>query len=377
MMRFLAAAAILIPALLFCLSCDDDTVVSDQPETYAFTDYIWIDTASFLTVKATGGANTEPYLDGDYIIGEPFIDQNGNGVYDNGVDIFIMCACDSNQDLNRNGRHDGPDDPYTTGTPYDDLNADGTYSAPNGTYEVGEPFYDYDGDSTRDANSLQTMLHNVVKAGVVESAATATVFQFYYRDSLFAFVSDSGRKYVWPQRSAFYWNPDTDYYRRYSDLAFTFNAAGLEWTREGMVRLLVAERGPIVPGAARVPVAWLDASVGIYDTVTMVRSVEVLPAPPEVGGTAGEVLEIRFDTPLFDDSAVAPYTAEAYFEFYFSADYGFGGVEYNSADFTGIHLRHIEARHDSLPLPMIRLRPGPRAAAAESPVDEHAERRVY
>ena len=375
-MRFLAAAAILIPALLFCPSCDDGTVVSDRPETRAFADYIWIDTASFLTVKATGGANTEPYLDGDYIIGEPFIDQNGNGIYDSGIDIFIMCACDSNQDLNHNGRHDGPNDPYTAGTPYDDLNADGTYSAPNRTYEVGEPFYDYDGDSTRDANSLATMLHNVVKAEIVESIATVMVFQFYYRDSLFAFVSDSGRKYVWPQRSAFYWNPDTDYYRRYANLAFTFTEAGLEWTREGTVRLLVAERGQIVPGAARVPVVWLDASAGTYDTVTMVRSVEILPAPPEVGGTAGEVLEIRFDRPLFDDSAVAPYTAEAYFEFYFSADYGFVGVEYNSADFTGVHLRHIEARHDSLPLSMIRLHPGPRAAA-ESPVDIQAPRRVY
>ncbi len=79
----------------------------------------------------------EPYTDGDIIIGEPFIDVNLNGVFDDSVDVFSGAW-----DLNHNGQYDGPDDPWSAGVPYRDMNNNGRYDAPNRNYDYGEPFVD-------------------------------------------------------------------------------------------------------------------------------------------------------------------------------------------------------------------------------------------
>lgn len=85
----------------------------------------------------------EPYVDGDRVLGEPFTDVNLNGVYDPGIDIFIMAVDASvNQDLNRNSKYDGPKDPWLPGTPFKDLNGNGIYDPPNSIYDAGEPFTD-------------------------------------------------------------------------------------------------------------------------------------------------------------------------------------------------------------------------------------------
>ena len=90
-----------------------------------------------------GKRTEEPYIDGDSVIGEPFRDVNSNGVYDAGIDIFTKCAvCPENMDLNHNGTYDGPDDPWTPGTPYVDRNGNGLYDPPNFKYDPGEPFTD-------------------------------------------------------------------------------------------------------------------------------------------------------------------------------------------------------------------------------------------
>lgn len=85
----------------------------------------------------------EPFLDGDLVLGEPFTDVNLNGVYDAGIDIFIMAVDPNmNQDLNRNSRYDAPTDAWLPGTPFTDLNGNGLYDAKNSVYDAGEPFVD-------------------------------------------------------------------------------------------------------------------------------------------------------------------------------------------------------------------------------------------
>lgn len=93
----------------------------------------------------------EPYIDGDSIIGEPFHDVNGNNRYDPGIDIFTKCVCPDNMDLNHNGEYDGPYSQWTPGTPFVDRNGNGLYDQPNNQYDPGEPFTDVNGNGCWDA----------------------------------------------------------------------------------------------------------------------------------------------------------------------------------------------------------------------------------
>ncbi|UCC80251.1 MAG: TonB-dependent receptor [Candidatus Zixiibacteriota bacterium] len=97
----------------------------------------------------------EPFIDGDVILGEPYIDVDLNGYFNGlpndpvGPDIFIGAW-----DLNHNGRHDGPDDPYVEGVPYRDLNNNGIYDAPNTVYDYGEEYVDLNGNGRFDYSDL-------------------------------------------------------------------------------------------------------------------------------------------------------------------------------------------------------------------------------
>jgi len=94
----------------------------------------------------------EPYVDGDAKLGEPFVDVNLNGVYDQGIDIFIFSSqAARNMDLNHNSKYDSPEDPWSPGLPFKDLNGNGLYDAPNGRYDYGEPFIDLNGNGKWDA----------------------------------------------------------------------------------------------------------------------------------------------------------------------------------------------------------------------------------
>ncbi len=94
----------------------------------------------------------EPYVDGDRNLGEPFVDVNQNGIFDNGIDDFIMSSDPAvNMDLNRNSQYDGPNTTWTPGVPFEDLNGNGIYDAPNGRYDYGEPFVDLNHNAKWDA----------------------------------------------------------------------------------------------------------------------------------------------------------------------------------------------------------------------------------
>ncbi|MCP4686206.1 MAG: TonB-dependent receptor [bacterium] len=103
--------------------------------------------------------NPEPFTDGDSIIGEPFSDLDYNGVYDPAIDDFYLGVDPrTNQDLNHNGKYDGPHDPWTQGIPYLDRNANGVFDYPNGQYDPGEPFIDENGNHAYDYGGTATFL---------------------------------------------------------------------------------------------------------------------------------------------------------------------------------------------------------------------------
>jgi len=120
---------------------------------------------------------TEPTVDGDINLGEPFTDLNGNGVFDwpepygdvnqNGqwdpgedfVDVncngtydslqetFISCSsCPENQDLNHDGRYNSPCEPWRQYIPFLDLNGDGDFDPADASSNNGEPYVDLNGD---------------------------------------------------------------------------------------------------------------------------------------------------------------------------------------------------------------------------------------
>lgn len=95
----------------------------------------------------------EPYQDGDVLLGEPFTDVNGDGVYTEGIDIFNPAT----DDLNGNGVYDGPNsDPCpgqqscATAVPYIDRNHNGVYDKPNGRWDPGEAYTDLNGNGKYD-----------------------------------------------------------------------------------------------------------------------------------------------------------------------------------------------------------------------------------
>ena len=105
-------------------------------------------------IGSINNTSPEPYIDGDSIIGEPFTDINANRVYDRGIDVFIKSTGPDNMDLNHNGKYDGPDilpEEWVPGIPYADRNGNGLYDRPNQRYDIGEEFVDINGNSKYDA----------------------------------------------------------------------------------------------------------------------------------------------------------------------------------------------------------------------------------
>jgi hypothetical protein len=113
-----------------------------QPATYLMRDYFPLNKRDWWRWKVVVNDSIPEYFqDGDVNLGEPFIDKNYNGIYEEGTDYF-----DFTMDLNENGKYDGPNDPWTPGVPYKDWNNNGEYDPPNGVWDEDESFVDLDGN---------------------------------------------------------------------------------------------------------------------------------------------------------------------------------------------------------------------------------------
>lgn len=110
-------------------------------------------------ISRINSRDPEVYRDGDSIVGEPYVDINGNNVYDPGIDLFVMSVGPDNMDYNDNGKHDGPLDRWEPGIPYIDLNGDGVYNPANARYDQGEPFVDRNGNGRYDYGGSSNFLN--------------------------------------------------------------------------------------------------------------------------------------------------------------------------------------------------------------------------
>ncbi len=89
----------------------------------------------------------EPFLDGDSIIGEPFTDVNNDGIFQPGIDRWDRLT----QDLDTNGLYNGPELPWALGIPFIDRNGNGLYDFPNFQFDQGEQYNDVNGNAIYDA----------------------------------------------------------------------------------------------------------------------------------------------------------------------------------------------------------------------------------
>ncbi|GAB4321263.1 MAG: hypothetical protein Kow0074_12100 [Candidatus Zixiibacteriota bacterium] len=103
----------------------------------------------------------ESFIDGDRSIGEPFVDINKNGVYDDTTRTPLGGYGEPFTDLSGDGQYQGPNDPWVPGVPFEDLNGNGvfdlggtipsgSYSTIDNDYDLGEPFNDANGNGVRD-----------------------------------------------------------------------------------------------------------------------------------------------------------------------------------------------------------------------------------
>lgn len=197
------------------ISCSKDKSINESagnpgggnqpPETtmVALASYIYVDTTRpFKIYSDVAAFGCEPYLQEEKIIGEPFTDVNHNGVFDPGIDHFVASNDPAtNQDLNHNGRHDGPEDlacqDWSAGIPFDDIDGNGTIRCPTDqTCPVpGDsafarmPFVDYNGNGVWDS-----MPGIGVSKGKFWSYHNGPLIEFR-TDSAYKFVSDSGLAY--------------------------------------------------------------------------------------------------------------------------------------------------------------------------------------
>lgn len=158
--------------------------VNNQDVVYSMQDYFPLSEGNSWTYQINALQNfwSEPTVDGDISLGEPFNDVNqdgvfepyepfidaigpngeklngtwdpweyyedlnGNGQWDSVLDYWIACGCPENQDLNHDGRYESPCDGWTQYIPYLDLNGDGDFDPANAAPNYGEPYVDLNGD---------------------------------------------------------------------------------------------------------------------------------------------------------------------------------------------------------------------------------------
>lgn len=88
----------------------------------------------------------EPFIDGDRSLGEPFVDVNKNGVWDADYEWTLHGRGEPFTDLSGDSKYQGPDDPWVPGVPFEDLNGNGVYdqgvAIPSGSYSTFDNDYD-------------------------------------------------------------------------------------------------------------------------------------------------------------------------------------------------------------------------------------------
>ena len=334
-----------------CLACSDtDDSVSgtgDEQTESSFEDWVLFDSTVFFA-RSPSSCTGESYYDGESIIGEPFTDVNGNGVYDEGIDIFIRSVDSTNQDLNDDGKYTGPNDTWEPGIPFDDLNGDDWYNPLNTRYDVGDLFCDFNGDGVRDDGC-----DYIVRWIPVDTTGNSTTWQYEFRDSVGQFVSDSGVYYAVPGRSYNTWDYTNDRPLRDPLFEFVHGDTGLDlsYNKPGHRTILhLLDTGRVTIGSERIVIPGGCIDLG-NDSISFLRSVSEGEQLEIAGITFTDLLCIRYDDAWIDNDSMQPCTYEIW-EFYFAKDHGIMSITcpYGYGQWSV----GFPVMYDSLPLPLIQ-----------------------
>lgn len=304
---------------LSMIVCKDNPGSSGpSPEPIMFDDYVFFDTSLLIIQRSTSaGRGTEWYLACENSLGEPFTDVNGNGVYDPGIDIFVMSVGPDNMDYNNNGKHDGPNDPWEPGIPFDDHNGDGERSCdlewhrPPHYYENWMPFCDMNGNGQWDSTS--DLGYSVVSWDVKSDDTNEVEYQLVYDDSLFLYTSDSSVQY-WQPESPIYHNPN----RRVNFIVDDSGLIGI--SQSNHLRLLYY--GNNTTDTIHVPYSTPSCpSASFRRSVQSGQSLEI------AGTLHQDLLLVRFDDPQGDSGQVA-YCTYHLWEYYFAEAAGLIAFHY-------------------------------------------------
>jgi hypothetical protein len=346
---------VLITAAIIAVACgcvrDDSPTGTDViPQPTDFELYIHFDTIRYFVTLADFSIfypNVyERAVNWEQSLGEPYTDVNGNGVYDEGIDIFIKALDPAvNQDLNRNNRYDGPDDPWEVGIPFDDIDGDGQFrvNPEDGGryYEIGLPFVDYNDNENRDSgvSAFAIMSAFSVAHGLNGDLWYSTQNGPWGTYAGYRFVSDSGLVYD-----------------------HTIN-----WSVSAK-NLLVTDSGLIFYAFP----SWFDMAVPLLvvdtgDFVEVQNDVQIVPI--DAGDTVAVSRTVRLDEPLgiggygYVGLVNVELTSESFgYDFFFDRDQGliaYGEYTVTGAlgeDTTSYYYYYVEpvVESDSIILPMTR-----------------------
>lgn len=343
-MKRIYLLSLIMCTLLFCV-CSDDKITEPEEEVieYTFDNFVNFDNIGYVLLKANqvGLVNyPEFYLWWEKNMGEPFTDVNGNGIYDAGVDGFIISSGSDNQDVNFNGEYDGPDVPWELGFSYDDINGDGVRVVnrnwgTNITKTSQTPYADFNQngqwDEVTDYNT------NMAKCSTEVISENAFYHGFVQVDSLYYFLSDSGFHYYLTGQN------------RLQNSIYSFNFmelidSGLVFSN-GQWKYKLLDTGLII-----------SDSVYVIDT-----AIDLFVAQFEIGRRTLTGESLTIDGKLYNDLVriTVSYlngrgSDDDVWDFYFDHDLGLIAMHIFEDFFHNYVWIYFDARIDTIPLPMIR-----------------------
>lgn len=354
MPRFLILIFFLLSFLPF--ACSERAVDPDgnSPATLDVSPLLSFDDSRYYKLFALHVANDyELYVDGDRVIGEPFIDINGNGVYDRGIDIFYMSPDpDVNMDLNHNGSYDGPYSTWEPGIPFDDYNRNDQYDRPNTVYDTSEAFCDLNGNGRFDSFLRDTLVF-IVQPRVDTTSPLGRLQEFAILDSIWHFISDSGYVVRLPARSRRSWDAVRN--RRLAFLVSSFVSNGridfLAQTLFSDTLVLPLFDSLTIPVmTSRISADWLNVP---YEPFEFNRSYQLGDTLTIDGYQYDNLVRVTFDSLSCADSVRESSFENAELTFWIDLNRGPLAIQSNQL-LSSARKVLIVPLSDTLPLPMTR-----------------------
>ena len=318
-----------LTSIAITLSCSKDPVSSDKTGPVTFAQLAILDTTGNFVVRWSGWDRTEPFLTTEKILGEPFTDNNSNGVYDEGIDGFTISTDPArNQDLNHNGKYDGPDSEWTPGIPFDDIDGNGIPRNEGNGYLPGVPYCDFNHNGKRDGDPFWSELFYLKR---YRSDTEGDFYDFHICDSTFSFHSDSGITYVistgpfspsWSPAQSFVLQGDT--------------------LKLGSIPLLFGDT--IVPGTVQ------DSVVGVGSRLVFTRATATDATYNFFGMQTSGLVRVIVDV---TDAEPINYLGSRV-EIYFAPGKGPIGYVYRQSSQVQNQYFHFGERAPTLPIPMTR-----------------------